>query len=147
MANKTADLPGMKPPRIAALDEAAEEYVKVRDRRMGLTEKEVQAKANLIDLLHKHADKIPPNDEGVMYYKYDDVVVELKPGKEQLKVRTATNPAGEERDTGPCRRGFWPALVSRRFPAAVDGVKRAKAASTRSKSRAQSMQIGRRREP
>jgi hypothetical protein len=96
MANKTADLPGMKPPRIAALDEAAEEYVKVRDRRMGLTEKEVQAKANLIDLLHKHADKIPPNDEGVMYYKYDDVVVELKPGKEQLKVRTATNPAGEE---------------------------------------------------
>jgi len=96
MANKTGDLPGMKPVRITALDEAADNYVKVRDRRMGLTEKEVQAKQNLIDLIHEHADKLQPNDEGVIYYKYDDVVVELKPGKEQLKVRTATNPAGEE---------------------------------------------------
>jgi rare lipoprotein A (peptidoglycan hydrolase) len=98
---KTSDLPGMKGPgvapvRIKAVDDAAEEYVKIRDRRMGLTKKEVQAKQNLIDLLHKNAEKIGADDEGIMRYEYDDVVVELSPGKEQLKVRTAANPAGEE---------------------------------------------------
>jgi hypothetical protein len=98
---KTGDLPGIKGPgvapvRIKAVDDAAEEYVKVRDRRMGLTKKEVQAKQNLIDIIHKNAEKIGADDEGIMRYEYDDVVVELSPGKEQLKVRTATNPAGEE---------------------------------------------------
>lgn len=98
---KTADLPGISgkgvaPVRIKAVDEKAEEYVRVRDRRMGLTKKEVQAKNELIDLLHKNAEKIGADGEGIMRYEYDDVVVELSPGKEQLKVRTATNPAGEE---------------------------------------------------
>lgn len=97
---KTGELgfkgPGVAPVRIKAVDEAAEEYVKVRDRRMGLTKKEVQAKQNLIDIIHKNAEKIGADDAGIMRYEYDDVVVELSPGKEQLKVRTATNPAGEE---------------------------------------------------
>jgi hypothetical protein len=98
---RTSDLPGISgkgvaPVRIKAVDAAAEEYVKVRDRRMGLTKKEVQAKQNLIDIIHANADKIGSDDEGIMRYEYDDVVVELSPGKEQLKVRTATNPAGEE---------------------------------------------------
>lgn len=97
----TPDLPGVTgkgvaPVRIKAVDDAAEEYVKIRDRRMAMTKKEVQAKQTLIDLLHKNAEKIGADDEGVMCYEYDDVVVELKPGKEQLKVRTATNPEGEE---------------------------------------------------
>jgi hypothetical protein len=98
---KTSDLPGMKGPgvapvRIKAVDDAAEEYVKIRDRRMGLTKKEIQAKQNLIDLLHKNAEKIGINPEGEMLYVYDDVEVTLTPGKEQLKVRTASNPEGEE---------------------------------------------------
>lgn len=98
---RTPDLPGVKGPgvapiRIKAVDEKAEEYVKVRDRRMGLTKKEVQAKNELIDLLHKNAERIGADSEGIIRYEYDDVVVELSPGKEQLKVRTATNPAGEE---------------------------------------------------
>jgi rare lipoprotein A (peptidoglycan hydrolase) len=97
---KTSDLPGISgtgvaPVRIKAVDDAAEEYVKVRDRRMGLTKKEVQAKQNLIDIIHKNAEKIGADNEGIMRYEYDDVVVELSPGKEQLKVRTATNPAGD----------------------------------------------------
>lgn len=98
---RTPDLPGVSgkgvaPVRIKPVDDAAEDYVKIRDRRMAMTKKEVQAKQNLIDLLHKNADKIGADDEGIMRYEYDDVVVELSPGKEQLKVRTATNPAGEE---------------------------------------------------
>lgn len=96
---KTSDLPGITgkgvaPIRIKAVDDAAEEYVKIRDRRMGLTKKEVQAKTNLIDIIHKNAEKIGADDEGIMRYEYDDVVVELSPGKEQLKVRTATSPDG-----------------------------------------------------
>jgi hypothetical protein len=91
---RTSDLPGMKGPGVAPVRIKA--VVKIRDRRMGLTKKEVQAKQNLIDLLHKNAEKIGADDEGIMRYEYDDVVVELKPGKEQLKVRTASNPEGEE---------------------------------------------------
>lgn len=98
---KTSDLPGIKgpgvaPKRIKAVDEKAEEYVKVRDRRMGLTKKEVQAKAELIDILHKNSESIGADSEGIMRYEYDDVVVELSPGKEQLKVRTASSPDGED---------------------------------------------------
>lgn len=96
---KTSDLPGITgkgvaPVRIKAVDDAAEEYVKVRDRRMGLTKKEVQAKQTLIDLLHKNSEKIGADEEGIMRYEYDDVVVELSPGKETLKVRTASSPDG-----------------------------------------------------
>jgi hypothetical protein len=98
---RTPDLPGVTgkgvaPKRIKAVDEKAEEYVKVRDRRMALTKKEVQAKNELIDILHKNAESIGADDEGIMRYEYDDVVVELAPGKEQLKVRTASSPNGEE---------------------------------------------------
>lgn len=97
---RTSDLPGITgkgvaPKRIRAVDEKAEDYVKVRDRRMALTKKEIQAKNELIDILHKNATDIGADDEGIMRYEYDDVVVELSPGKEQLKVRTATNPAGD----------------------------------------------------
>jgi hypothetical protein len=33
-----------------------------------------------------------------MRYEYDDVVVELSPGKEQLKVRTASSPDGGDQE-------------------------------------------------
>lgn len=98
---KTPDLAGMSgagvaPVRIKSVDAAAEEYVTIRDKRMQFTKKEVEAKQKLIDLLHKNAEKIGVDEAGVMRYTYDEMVVELTPGKEQLKVRTAANPDGEE---------------------------------------------------
>lgn len=87
--------PGVGKKKIPAVEAAAEEYVRVRDRRMDLTDKEVEAKQKLIDLLHKHSKTIGVDGEGVLRYRYDDMVIELSPGKENLKVRTAGEP-GEE---------------------------------------------------
>ncbi len=81
--------PGIAPVRIKSVDELAEAYIKERDRRVRMTPREVTAKNELIDELHKHADKIGRDAEGVLRYEYDDIVIELRPGKETLKVRAA----------------------------------------------------------
>lgn len=51
---KTMDLPGMEERRIAELHKAAESYVDIRDRRMSLTEQEVEAKQEVLSLMKKH---------------------------------------------------------------------------------------------
>lgn len=81
--------PGVAPVRIKEVDELAEDYVKERDKRCRQTPKEVAAKTKLIEALHKHADAIGRDTQGVLRYEFDDFVIELKPGKEKLKVSTA----------------------------------------------------------
>ncbi len=85
--------PGVAPVKIKELDAAAADYVDVRDRRMSLTEKEIEAKRDLIHLMHKHEEKLGRDGDGVLRYKYDDenLVVELKPGDETLKVKKGTS--------------------------------------------------------
>lgn len=89
---------GFDRPTIKEIETAAEEYVKVRDRRMKLTELEVTAKTNLLNAVKKHVDKLAVNADGDRLYRYDDEVVILKPGKENVKVRHAAEPEeqGEE---------------------------------------------------
>lgn len=81
------EIPGTERPRIKAIDDAAEEYVNVRDKRMEWTKKEVAAKQQLTDLMHKHAEKIGRDAEGGLTYRYDDMAVILKPTEETLKVK------------------------------------------------------------
>jgi len=95
MAKKQTELPikgpGVAPVKIKALDDAAEKYVHARDRRMKLTEEEVEAKRDLIHLMHKNEDKLGRDGDGALRYKYEEenLVVELKPGDETLKVKKA----------------------------------------------------------
>lgn len=84
-----AEIPGTERPKIKEIEAAANSYVSVRDRRMKLTEDEVTLKKTLIDTVHKHADKITPNEAGERHYRYDDLVVILKPGRDNVKVRSA----------------------------------------------------------
>jgi hypothetical protein len=51
---RQARLPGVDDPEIEELESAAEEYVDVRDRRMALTEEEVELKGELLKLMHEH---------------------------------------------------------------------------------------------
>lgn len=81
------EIPGTERVRIKSIDDAAEEYVNVRDKRMEWTEKEVAAKQQLTDLMHKHAEKIGRDAEGGLTYRYDDMQVILKPTEEVLKVK------------------------------------------------------------
>jgi len=81
------EIPGTERPKIKEIEEAAEAYVTVRDRRMALTEKEVAAKEQLASLMHTHADTIGRDAEGGLSYRYDDMLVTLKPKDEVLKVK------------------------------------------------------------
>jgi len=84
---KQLPIPGTERPSIKEIDEAAEAYVNVRDKRQELTKKEVAAKQALSDLMHKHADQIGKDADGGLTYRYDDMAVILKPTEEQLKVK------------------------------------------------------------
>lgn len=98
---KQADLPGVEGAGVShvsipELDEAAANYARVRDRRMDLTKKEVEAKTKLIDLMHAHESVIGKDEDGVMHYIYDDQEVLLRPTGEELKVRTYVDPGAPE---------------------------------------------------
>ncbi len=88
---KTGDLPGegFSRKQIKAIEDAASSYVTIRDKRMKLTEQEVESKANLAEVMHKN---------NVEVYRFQDgdemreVVIES--GKEKLKVKTV-NEEGE----------------------------------------------------
>jgi hypothetical protein len=94
---RTADLPGVEGPGVAPvsipeIETLADEYVVARDRRMKLTEKEVDAKQKLSTALHKHADTIGKNEAGEIKYVYrggekDRRVITLKPSDEKLNVK------------------------------------------------------------
>ena len=79
MPKKQAELPGVEAPSIKAIDDAADEYVSVRDKRMALTEKEITARDVLANLMHKHK---------LESYRYDDRIVTIVPA-EKVKVKTA----------------------------------------------------------
>lgn len=79
------DLPGIEgegvaQKKIPAVTKAANRYVEVRDQRMALTDKEVDAKAVLLNAMHEN---------GLTIYRFDDYIVQIKEGKENVKVKSA----------------------------------------------------------
>jgi hypothetical protein len=90
MPRNQTELEGMEAPRIKAIDEAAEHYVSVRDKRMKLTASEIAAKQNLIDTCREHEDKLSHDGNGVIRYAYDDMVVEWE-RRDKIRVRHATS--------------------------------------------------------
>lgn len=86
-------IPGTEGPVIKDIEKAAAKYLNARDARMALTKKEVEAKRNLIDTCHAHAQEMETNGEGTRIYRYADMEVVLS-GKEDVKVR----PAAEEEE-------------------------------------------------
>lgn len=75
--------PGVSRPKVKEIDKAAAKYIGIRDDRMTLTEKEVEARATLSEVMHKH---------NLTRYIYDDQLVTVEPGKEKIKVRTVDEP-------------------------------------------------------
>ena len=51
---KQATIPGTNQKAIPEIDRAAEAYVEIRDKRMKLTTKEVEAQATLVAAMQKH---------------------------------------------------------------------------------------------
>jgi hypothetical protein len=79
--------PGVGVEPIKEIEEAAAAYMKERDKRCAITPKEVEKKNRLIDLLHANVETIGRDGNGILRYEMDDGhVIELKPGKETLKI-------------------------------------------------------------
>lgn len=82
-------LEGMTDRKLEALQDAAYEYVKVRDKRMKLTESEVEKKGKILKLMHKHKKDV---------YDYEDVHIEIVVEDEhvRVKIRKAKEETDEE---------------------------------------------------
>lgn len=81
------DGPGVAPVRIPEIDAAAERYESIRDKRMAMTKKEVEAKKELSDLIHAHEKEIGKDGDGNIHYEFDNAWVDLSPAGEVLKVK------------------------------------------------------------
>lgn len=81
---------------IKAVDAAVAKYVLARDERMALTTREVDAKTALITALRANKDKLAVDAEGTIVYRHDDLLVTLKHGKDELKVKTEEEENGNK---------------------------------------------------
>lgn len=75
---RQARLPQMDDAKIEELHGLSEVYVEARDARIKLTTQEVAAKDDLISAMHRHDKK---------GYRFQGLVIELKPEGEKLRVR------------------------------------------------------------
>jgi hypothetical protein len=91
-------IPGTTAPTVKAVESAAEVYVDVRDERMGLTKREVQAREKLIAVMKTHGltvYRLPADDgEGALIVTVSD---ESKVTVRKEKPKAGARDAGEER--------------------------------------------------
>lgn len=86
---KNLELPGTVK-RIAAIDEAAEDYAAKRDERMELTTLEVDAKEKLLGLMKKHGVEIYRlDDERVAMIEHEVETVKVKKLSVEAQARRA----------------------------------------------------------
>lgn len=95
---KQTELPGTERSSIPAIEIAAEEYVKARDKRMKLTEQEVAAKTKLTEAMQAHEDQLDENPDGDKVYRYDDECVVLQAGKVNVKVKRVHDETEDDDD-------------------------------------------------
>lgn len=95
MPKNQMEIPGTEPPKIKAIEEAAEEYRTLRDKRMKILEDEIASKTKLISVMDRHKDKLGVNSEGESVYRYDDELVILS-DKVNVKVKRASSDEKDE---------------------------------------------------
>lgn len=86
--------PGVAPVSIPKINKLCDAYVRLRDNHSGATKELTEAKEDLIEEIHAHEEEIGKDSNGEIVYRYEDLVVTLKPGVEKLKVKNV-GAAGE----------------------------------------------------
>ena len=89
---RQASLPGLEDRAIRALNDAALDYDEVKKERMGLTEREVEAKERVRELMHGAKRK---------HYRYKNIQVDLEPEGEKVKVRVKSQDVNGEEEEPP----------------------------------------------
>ena len=74
----TKRLPGLEDAKIEALQTAAVEYAKIRDKRQKLTTEEVELKGSLLKLMKKHKRD---------HYEFEGVSIDVITEEETVKVK------------------------------------------------------------
>jgi hypothetical protein len=90
MAKNQLQIPGTERTKIKEIEDAAEAYVSIRDKRIKLTEQECSAKEKLIELMQQNKAKLSLNSEGHFVYTYDEELVILT-DKVNVKVKRAVS--------------------------------------------------------
>lgn len=96
MPKNQMEIPGTERPKIKEIEVAAEDYVAIRDKRMALTEKECAAKLTLIETVKAHASELTKDLKGNRVYRYDDQLVMLIPGSDNVKVKVDHGEDGDD---------------------------------------------------
>lgn len=90
---KQSEMPGAERPVIHDLDSAAEGYVDVRNERMELTAREVEARDVLVGLMRKHGQTV---------YRVavdEPLLVTLIEGQAKVRVRKLAEPGAADAET------------------------------------------------
>ena len=98
MPKDQKELPGVERETIAAIEEAADIYVRARDKRMKLLEQEITAKANLLNVMLDNEKKLSVDSDGNRIYRFDDEIVLLKEGKRGVKVKRVKDDTDDDDD-------------------------------------------------
>ena len=85
---QNALLPELEPPSHKDIDDAAATYVEARDKRMKLTEKEVECHDSLLELMHKHK---------LTSYEFDGYLISVNP-VEKVKVKKVKGENGDQEE-------------------------------------------------
>ena len=92
---KAPNLDGMKPERIEAIEEKAEELKTVRQERMDLTQREVKAQDDLLEVMRKNK---------VREYRIGNTLFVVADGKTKVKVKQVSD-NDDDSDTGAGEKG------------------------------------------
>lgn len=60
---------GTEPPKIDEIEDVFAKYEETKEKRMKLLEKEKDQKAEVIEVLERHADDLPTDEDGYPFYK------------------------------------------------------------------------------
>lgn len=88
--------PGVARIKFPEIDALARKYQKLKEKRCAITPSEDAAKTELLQAVHAHAKEIGRDGEGVIRYYAGDLVVEVTPGKDKLKVKSDSDDEGDE---------------------------------------------------
>ncbi len=79
---------GVEALTIKAVDTAIEKYEKNKEARCKISPSEVAAKQELKEILHKNRDKLPLNEDGEHFYRYEGVDYILEEKLKRTKADT-----------------------------------------------------------
>lgn len=91
------EIPGTERTKIKEINTAAEKYIGLRDARMAMLRKEVEAKAALIDVMERNVERLSRDGNDNLIYRYDDRIVVVA-DKLQVKIRSAEDEEGGSED-------------------------------------------------